>query len=84
MFLFFGVVRIGSGRVKIFLERVIIGKHHISIVAFDQHFDIVVPNDAGSPRSIITVTHRKDCRRGIKVEVENGPVVNTYTLGEVP
>ena len=49
-----------------------------------QHFDIVVPNDANSPRTIITVTRRHDCRRGIKVEVENGPVVNTYTLGEVP
>jgi hypothetical protein len=53
-------------------------------VFVDQHFDIVVPNDAGSPRSIITVTHRKDCRRGIRVEVQNGPVTNTYTLGEVP
>ena len=49
-----------------------------------QHFDIVVPNDPNSPYSIITVTNRKDCRRGIRVEVQNGPVTETFTLGEVP
>ena len=53
-------------------------------VSVKQEFDIVVPNDPNSPRSIITQTLRKDCRRGIRVEVQNGPVSETFTLGEVP
>jgi hypothetical protein len=49
-----------------------------------QNFDLVVPNDAFSPYSIGTVTTRKDCRLGIRVEVQNGPVTETFTRGTVP
>jgi len=33
-------------------------------VFVDQHFQIQVPSDSGSPRSINTVTHRKDLQEG--------------------
>jgi hypothetical protein len=54
-----------------------------SCVSVKQIFNIVVPNDPNSPHSIITETLRKDWR-GIRVEVKNGPVTETFTLGEVP
>jgi hypothetical protein len=49
-----------------------------------QNFDLVVPSDALSPYSMITVTTRKDCRLGIRVSVENGGVTQTFTRGSVP
>ena len=49
-----------------------------------QNFDLVVPNDALSPYQMITVTTRRDCRFGIRVEVDNGGVTETFTHGTVP
>lgn len=53
-------------------------------VDVEQIFDLVVPNDTQSPYPMITVTKRKDCRFGQKIEVKNGPVTQTFERGILP
>ena len=48
-----------------------------------QHFDLLVTNNAQAPFSMITVTTRRDCRLGIRVEVDNAGVKQTFTKGVV-
>ncbi len=53
-------------------------------VDVEQTFDVVVPNDNLSPYPTVTVTTRRDCRFGIRVEVDNlGIAKQTFTRGIV-
>ncbi len=52
-------------------------------VSVQQVFQLAVPNTPGSPVPIPTVTDRRDCEQGIRVEVTNASVT-TFTLGTVP